>query len=343
MSNPLLALVVIGRNEGERLRRCLESIRSHAESSVYVDSGSSDGSAALARSLGIHTIELDASQPFTAARGRNAGLAHVLRERPSAQFVQFVDGDCVVRPGWLDAASRFLAHHPDVAAVIGQLRERCADDSLLNRIIDMDWDFAAGDTDAIGGVAMIRVSDLQKVGGWRSNLVVGEDMDLGMRLRMSGRRLVCLPESMALHEMGIRTVGELWRRAVRSGYGYAELAALHGRTRCRRWLRRTLSNLVYGAILPLVLAMLLFVWWPLSCLVAGAYPLLATRMALQRWRRGDSFGLAVLYGLATVAYKFAGAVGAIRFLAHRATGQSARLFEYKSSPDADADVPASAR
>ena len=63
--------VAIGRNEGERLRRCLSSLAGRVSPLVYVDSGSSDGSPELARSFGAVVVDLDLSRPFTAARARN--------------------------------------------------------------------------------------------------------------------------------------------------------------------------------------------------------------------------------------------------------------------------------
>ena len=69
-----IAVVVIGRNEGERLRQCLMSIDKGVAGIVYVDSGSTDQSIALAESLGAQVVELDASIPFTAARARNVGI-----------------------------------------------------------------------------------------------------------------------------------------------------------------------------------------------------------------------------------------------------------------------------
>src|SRR5438128_11766742 len=86
----MLAVVVIGRNEGERLRRCLQSLGDRRSAAVYVDSGSTDGSAALAKSIGVEVVELDSSRPFTAARGRNAGFDRALELHPHAEFVQFV-------------------------------------------------------------------------------------------------------------------------------------------------------------------------------------------------------------------------------------------------------------
>src|SRR5271170_4957425 len=65
-----VGVVSIGRNEGERLKRCLESVKNAADCIVYVDSGSTDGSLELARELAVVVVELDLKTPFTAARAR---------------------------------------------------------------------------------------------------------------------------------------------------------------------------------------------------------------------------------------------------------------------------------
>ena len=57
------SVVVIGRNEGERLKRCLKSL-SMAKLVVYVDSGSTDGSVQWARGQGVEVVELDLHLPF---------------------------------------------------------------------------------------------------------------------------------------------------------------------------------------------------------------------------------------------------------------------------------------
>src|SRR4051812_2936591 len=123
-SAPRFAVIAIGRNEGERLRTCLESVAQEAALVVYVDSGSSDGSAALARSKGAAVVELDMTIPPTAARARNAGFEHLRRVAPHLPYVQFVDGDCEVVDGWLQSAATFLDAQPQVAAVCGLRKER---------------------------------------------------------------------------------------------------------------------------------------------------------------------------------------------------------------------------
>lgn len=114
--------VAIGRNEGERLKRCLRSLTA-AGVVVYVDSGSTDGSAQWAADSGTDVIELDMSAPFTAARARNAGFRRVCEIEPEISFVQFVDGDCEIVRGWMESAVTFLASRPDVDAVSGALHE----------------------------------------------------------------------------------------------------------------------------------------------------------------------------------------------------------------------------
>ena len=77
-----LGVIVIGRNEGERLRRCLQSLNPTSQPVVYVDSGSTDDSTTTARSLLVEVVDLDLTIPFTAARARNAGFERLLHLAP---------------------------------------------------------------------------------------------------------------------------------------------------------------------------------------------------------------------------------------------------------------------
>src|SRR3954468_8263994 len=159
-----VGVVAIGRNEGGRLRRCLESLDPAARPTVYVDSGSTDGSPDLARSLRADVIGLDLSVPFTAARARNAGFDRLLAVAPGVEYVQFVDGDCEVDPGWILTATEVLDGRPEVVGVCGRRRERYPEASVYNRLCDLEWDGRPGETDACGGDALMRVSALKAVG-----------------------------------------------------------------------------------------------------------------------------------------------------------------------------------
>ena len=177
-----IAAIVIGRNEGARLVACLDAL-AHVSPVIYVDSGSTDGSVAAAQARGAQVVQLDMSQPFTAARARNAGLA-VLPD--GTELVQFLDGDCVVQPGWLAQAQAFLAGHAQVAVVCGRRREMHPEASVYNRLIDAEWDTPVGKAKACGGDALMRLAPLRAVGGYRDDLIAGEEPELCVRLRQGG-------------------------------------------------------------------------------------------------------------------------------------------------------------
>ena len=103
LTEAAVGVVVVGRNEGERLKVCLRSLAGQAERIVYVDSGSTDGSLESAQAWGAAVVALE--PPFTAARARNAGLERLRAMYPEIQFVQFLDGDCELRAGWLHAGA----------------------------------------------------------------------------------------------------------------------------------------------------------------------------------------------------------------------------------------------
>jgi glycosyltransferase involved in cell wall biosynthesis len=100
--SPVVDAIAIGRNEGARLDACLASLAGRVRRTVYVDSGSTDGSPARAAEAGAQVVALDMGQPFTAARARNAGLAALATDPPD--LVLTIDGDCTLQPGFLPAA-----------------------------------------------------------------------------------------------------------------------------------------------------------------------------------------------------------------------------------------------
>lgn len=198
MSAPAIAAVVIGRNEGERLIRCLRSLQGQVQQLIYVDSGSTDGSAAAARDLGAEVVDLDLSRPFTAARARNAGLAAL---SSGIELVQFADGDCELDPGWIGAAADFMQTHPRAAAVCGRRRERFPEASVYNRLCDAEWNTPVGEATACGGDAMMRVAAVYTAGGYREGLIAGEEPELCLRLRRAGWQVWRLDAEMTLHAL----------------------------------------------------------------------------------------------------------------------------------------------
>ena len=155
MINASVGIVVIGRNEGDRLIRCLHSLPQSARI-VYVDSGSTDGSVERARALGFEVLPLSSETPFSAARARNAGFQFLVSGPSSPDYIQMVDGDCELDPAWIDHAVLALAAEPTLAIVFGRCRERYPTASVYNALCDDEWDGPIGLVDSCGGIAMVR-------------------------------------------------------------------------------------------------------------------------------------------------------------------------------------------
>jgi glycosyltransferase involved in cell wall biosynthesis len=330
-----LGVVVIGRNEGDRLSGCLESVTSEAAKVVYVDSGSTDNSLETARRLGAEVVELDMSIPFCAARARNAGYQRLVETCPQVSYVQFVDGDCELVDGWLSLAVESLQTLPDHAIVTGWLREKSPDVSIYNRLGDLEWNFAgAGPVDAVGGIFMIRREVFDMVGGFDPTLAAGEEPELCQRITRKGWRLVKLDREMARHDLAMSRFGQWWRRMVRNGYGGMDVAHRFGVAKFVRmtWRARawsiwlvllvalgTATGAMYKSSVDLLPALVLFGLWPAQLI----------RIALRTLRDGHPLGTSIAYAFFT-AISFAPQIaGQMLYFSDRLRNRSFRLVEYK--------------
>lgn len=320
-----VGVVVIGRNEGERLRRCLESVRGEAQV-VYVDSGSTDRSVELARRMGAQVVELDMRQPFTAARARNAGWRRLLECCPDIEYVQFVDGDCEVVPGWLSLARAYLRDHPRAAAVCGQRRERHPERSVYNRLCDLEWIKPPGIIQAFGGDVMLRADVLDASGGYRDDLIAGEEPELCVRLRRAGWELHALRDDMTLHDAAMTSFRQWWQRVVRSGYAYAAGVALHGRSPERHWVRESARTWLWS-LGPMALVLVFLPAWGLGALaILGVYPLQVLRLFLRSEGSWRDRGLQSVFHTLS---RFPELVGQCRYLRDRWQRRPSQLIEYK--------------
>jgi GT2 family glycosyltransferase len=323
MPDATVGIVIIGRNEGARLDRCLASSAGRGFPCVYVDSGSSDGSLLAATRAGAIVVELDLSIPFTAARARNAGFAALKAAHPNLAYVQFIDGDCELMPDWLEAARAFLLAHPDVAIVCGRRRERFPERSLYNRICDIEWDTPIGEALMCGGDFLARTDAFEAIGGFRKELIAGEEPELCLRLTKNGWRIWRLDQEMTLHDAAIFTFPQWWRRATRAGHAFAEVSLLH-RDRDFPWHRNVRSSLAWTGLMgATLLAGLLDGRAAVAALI---FPLQVIRIARRRKVDGNpDYG----YGALILAGKVAEAWGILRFYSRRLRREQSTLIEYK--------------
>ncbi len=326
-----VGLVVIGRNEGQRLRRCLESAAPFIGRAVYVDSGSTDGSVAYARSRGIEVVELDAAIPFTAARARNEGFARLLHIAPDTDLVQFVDGDCEIVASWWQMAIAVMEQRPELAIVSGRRRERFPERSPYNRLCDIEWNTPVGEADSCGGDSMVRVSSFREVGGFNAALIAGEEPEMCLRLREKGWKIERLDAEMTLHDAAMTRFSQWWRREKRTGFAIAEGATMHGKSAERYRVKMHRSNWLWGAIVP-VLAIGL-AWWTrgISLALLGFYPVQWLRIQASARRRGLTPSDARFFAAYLLLGKFPQVSGQLKYWFGRLSHRPSRLIEYKGT------------
>jgi len=323
-----LGFVVIGRNEGERLSRCLDSLKQISAPVAYADSASTDDSPNVARMSGAITVELSPNQPFNAARGRNAGLAALRTKHPELEFVQFIDGDCELQNRWVETALEFLRCHPRVAVACGLRFEAYPRASTYNRLCDEEWNTPIGQAQSCGGDAMIRLTSLDAVGFFDPTLMAGEEPELCSRLRSQGWEIWRLDAPMTRHDAAMTRFSQWMRRAFRSGYGYVQ-AWLRTRGRADRLYTYELrSAVLWSLLIPLaVLLAAALLRKPLIIVVLPAvYSLQIARIAAHR---GLFSGWSWRYAWLMLMAKFPEFLGALSYIVK--PGRS-RPIDFKETP-----------
>jgi GT2 family glycosyltransferase len=325
-----LGIVVIGRNEGDFLEAALKAVLGENRAIVYVDSGSTDDSLAIAKRLYVPIIELDPNRPFTAARAYNEGFDFLLQQYPYLPFVQFVDGDCIIQPAWLEAAYETLSHRPDVAVVCGHLREQHRDQSPYHVLMDIEWDRPIGEVDECAGNAMMRVASFQAVGGFNAPMMAGEEPELCLRLRQNGGKVLRIDVNAAMHDARISRFSQWWARSRREGNAYAEAAWLHGRGEEKHRLRHSLRVWLWGFVLPLVAVGAVGPSHGWSLLLGALYgPLWMGAFVRSQHEHRLTRQDAALYASFCILGKFPQFLGQLNFFWHLVQNKKGRLIEYR--------------
>lgn len=332
MTLPLLSVVVIGRNEGTRLARCLESVSAMRQpgftvETIYVDSGSTDSSICVAQALGAMVISLDSARP-TAAQGRNAGW-----RAAQGSIVLFLDGDTILHPGFV-ADSLAAFEDATIAVVWGHRRETLETPSLYDRVLDLDWIYPPGFTEFCGGDALFRRATLEAAGGYDDTLIAGEEPELCQRITALGGRILHVDRPMTGHDLGITTWSAYWRRATRAGHAFAEVSARFAKTAQPFWLADSRRNIVRAVfllallVLGLFLSLVLRSVWPAALVVLFLVAVAARTAWKASWKSDDRVALA-LYGFHSHLQQIPIFAGQVKFRMNQRSGRRAALVEYK--------------
>ncbi len=315
-SRDRIGLVAIGRNEGTRLELCLRSL-SGWENVIYVDSASTDGSITIAEKLGVKVLALAATNTLTAARGRNSGAA-LFSDHSNIDYIQFIDGDCELIPGWLDSAIEFLDRHPNIAAVCGRRMERDPHASIYNKLADREWNTAIGEAESTGGDALVRLDAFREVGGFADDQAAHEEPEFCARLRANGWKVWRIMEPMTIHDAATFKLKDFYLRSRRGGMGMTQALLrfnTKGDTASRTIIKRAI---VWAVLLPAAAILLLALNWKLSIALLTVYLLQWIRLSVRETRNGYfSQREALKVAALNIVGKFAEADGAIRFLFSR--------------------------
>lgn len=305
-----LGIVIIGKNEGHHLADCLEVIPRDFPC-IYVDSASEDNSLEIAKRYPVHTMTIS-GVPLNPARARNAGALELLKRFPHLKYLQFIDGDTVICPGWLEYGKKILDERRDLAVLSGRLNEKGAASSIYKIWSSLEWRNLTEGASHCGGNCMLRAEDFVLLNGFNSNLMAGEEPEFCERLRRRKRGIFSTPQPMGVHDSSIDSFTKFWKRCERAGYAFQQVAKL---SRERGWTlyhRENISNWIYGGLIPLIIMLFGFVNLWISAAIAMVYPLGVLRIFWKERHRLPAQH-AWIYAVGCILSKFPGFIGALRF------------------------------
>jgi len=324
MKNNKIGIVIIGRNEGERLILCLESVIKAKISCIYVDSQSIDNSVFEAESRNVRTIVLDESVPINASRARNSGFQALVDEHPGLEYIHFIDADCELDPKWLEHCLLEFERSKFTAVVCGRLHEKYKNKNIYTRLCDMDWYVEPGEVDACGGIATIRCSVMVETNGFNEQMIAGADPELYFRIRKKNYKIICLPVDMGTHDSNMQYFSEYWKRSVKTGYAYMSKMILGGPR------NPVFSAVLWGGGVPILTLLLSYVFSKLFMFIFLLYPIQVLKIykniSIKKIHPQYSN---FIYAIFCLVGKFSEFVGISRYVFNLFSSSKQRLIEYK--------------
>jgi GT2 family glycosyltransferase len=230
-STPSIIIPVLNNPKG--LRRCIEALRGQglAFELIVVDNGSTDETCAVAE---LHADRVLICPKLTIGALRNQG-AQVAK----GQILVFTDSDQRPAEGWLASGLEALARE-ESAGMLGARYHAPEGSSWVAKTWDLQRRYSdvPGDIGWLqGGNLFVKRAAFERVGGFRTDLVASEDVDLSFRVRNAGFRVICDPKIINYHDGDPQTLIDFfrkerwrgssgWKAWATQGYPLSELPSL---------------------------------------------------------------------------------------------------------------------
>jgi GT2 family glycosyltransferase len=206
-----VSVVIVAYNSGPALLRCLDSLEQNDVDEVIVVNNGGDGDelAAAGERSAVQVVRPGRNLGFAAGCNLGAG-------RAGGDVLLFLNPDTVVQAGAVAELARTV-REPDVGAAMGRLLLLSEPETLNSRgavihIAGLGWSSGLGQpastvmepteiTYANGSLLAMRREVFEELGGFTDELFLyHEDLELGWRTRMRGRRIVLNPSADVLHD-----------------------------------------------------------------------------------------------------------------------------------------------
>ena len=212
-TNDSLAVTVVTHGSAAHLPRLAASLLpqlAEGDEVVIVDNASRDDTVAVARSLGRPVAVIEAGQNLGFAGGCHLGAGAT-----TAPLLLFLNPDCELQDGCLDALRAIACDRPDWSAWQAAVMLPDGRINTSGGIVHYTGIAWAGNCGgpasalpaepaevgfASGAALVVRRDAWQELGGLeRSYFMYCEDVDLGLRLWLAGRRVGVAPSARVTH------------------------------------------------------------------------------------------------------------------------------------------------
>jgi len=204
-----LSVVVIGKNEAKNLQQLFDSLPAGSDlERLYIDSGSTDGSADIALQAGANVFILDAYSVFAPGTGRYVGTLEA-----KGRWILYLDGDMVLDKQFAKFIELLRQKEAEIPpSTVGFFGH------TVNRFIDIKGNttgyldnvvFAKSEAAPVecwgkaaryhGGAVLYRREEVLRAGNWNPALNQLEEIDLLSRITAKGKAVRALDLPMVEH------------------------------------------------------------------------------------------------------------------------------------------------